>query len=69
MIDRDDDKPAADFEIDTFAYMGSAIGNAFFSGLTFEQLWDCTHLSSNREEFDEAVSATIRLNEIVNKPR
>lgn len=62
-----DDEPnePADFEIDTYAYMGSAIGNAFFSGLSFEQLWECTHLASNREEFDEAVSATIRLNEIV----
>jgi len=54
-----------DFEIDTFAYMGSAIGNAFFSGMTFQQLWECTHLSTCREEFDEAVTATIRLNEIV----
>lgn len=53
------------FEIDTFAYMGSAIGNAFFSGLSFMQLWECAHLSSCREEFDEAVTATIRLNEIV----
>ena len=53
------------FEIDTFSYMGSAIGNAYFSGLSFAQLWECTQLSSCREEFDEAVTATIRLNELV----
>jgi len=37
------------FEIDTYNYVGSAIGNAFFSGLSFQQLWECTHLSTNRE--------------------
>lgn len=54
-------------EITDYNYIGSAIGNAYYSGLTFEQLWSCVVISSTREELDEAVSATIKLNEIVTK--
>jgi len=49
--------------------MGSAIGNAFFSGLSMEQLWTCVALSNNREEFDAAVEAAIQLKELVENER
>lgn len=54
----------ADHEISDFEYIGSTIGNAYFSGLTLEQLWSCVALSSNREELDSAVSLTIKLKEM-----
>jgi hypothetical protein len=53
-----------DFKISDYDYIGSSIGNAFFSGVSFEQLWDCVLLSQTREELDAAVTATIRLNEL-----
>lgn len=53
-----------EIEIADYDYFGSTVGNAYFSGVTFEELWSCVFLSSNREELDEAVSATIRLKEI-----
>jgi len=52
------------FSISDYNYFASSVGNAYFSGISFDQLWDCVFQSSNREEFDAAVSATIRLNEI-----
>jgi len=60
-------KKSEDFKITDYNYIGSAIGNAYYSGLTFDQLWNCVSLSTTREELDEAVSATILLNEIVKK--
>lgn len=54
-----------DFKITDYNYIGSSIGNAFFSGLSFEQLWNCVALSSDREQLDAAVSATITMNEII----
>jgi hypothetical protein len=54
-------------EISDYDYIGSAIGNAYYSGLTFDQLWSCVALSSNREELDSAVSLTIKLNDMVKK--
>jgi hypothetical protein len=54
----------SDFKISDYDYIGSSIGNAFFSGVSFEQLWDCVSLSQTREELDAAVTATIRLNEL-----
>ncbi len=53
-----------DFKISDYDYIGSSIGNAFFSGVSFKQLWDCVLLSQTREELDAAVTATIRLNEL-----
>ena len=47
----------------------SAVGNAFFSGVSFEQLWDCIGVADNREALDAAVTATIDLNEMVDKSR
>lgn len=54
-------------DITDYNYIGSSIGNAYFSGLSFSQLWDCVSESKNREELDVAVSATIRLNEMIRK--
>lgn len=54
-----------DHEITDYNYIGSSIGNAYFSGLSFEQLWNCVALSENREQLDAAVSATIEFNTIV----
>lgn len=53
------------YEITDYNYIGSSIGNAFFSGLSFEQLWNCVALSENREQLDAAVSATITMNELI----
>jgi hypothetical protein len=55
------------YEIEDFAYFGSTLGNAIHSGLTVEQIWSCLVLSQTREQFDEAVSATIRLSEIAHQ--
>lgn len=56
-----------DIDITDYNYIGSSIGNAYFSSLSFSQLWDCVTESKNREELDAAVSATIRLNEMIRK--
>jgi hypothetical protein len=50
--------------ISDYNYIGSSLGNAYFSGLPFEQLFSCVLLSSTREELDAAVSAAIALKEI-----
>lgn len=54
-----------DYPITDWNYIGSSVGNAFFSGLTFEQLWQCVAISENREQLDAAVSATIHLNSMI----
>ena len=53
-------------EITDYNYIGSTIGNAFFSGLSFQELWSCVVLSSTREELDAAVEMTIKLKELQN---
>lgn len=55
------------YKISDYNYIGSAIGNAYFSGVSFTELWDCIAMSSSREELDAAVSATIKLKEIAKK--
>lgn len=54
-----------EFEPSEWDYLLSTICNAYFSDLKFEELIDCVMLSSNKEELDASVSATIRLWEIV----
>ena len=51
-------------DISDYNYIGSAIGNAYFSGVSFDELWSCVMLSQTREELDAAISAQIRLSEI-----
>lgn len=52
------------FEISDYNYIGSSIGNAYFSGLSFDQLWSCVMLSQTREQLDAAIAAQIQLSEI-----
>jgi hypothetical protein len=59
-----DPDPDPDFQITDWNYIMSSVGNAYFSGLNFAETWGCVIQSSNREEFDAAVSATIRLREL-----
>lgn len=49
-------------EINEYNY----VGNTYTIGITSDQLWSCVSLSYTREELDAAVSAQIRLNEILN---
>jgi len=53
-----------EYEITDYNYIGSAIGNAYFSRLSFEELWNCVLLAQTREELDVAISATIKLNKL-----
>ena len=55
------------YQIEDYNYFGSTVGNAYFSGLTLEQLWSCVSLSETREQLDEAVTATIRLNKLIRR--
>lgn len=48
-------------DITDYNYILSSVGNAYCSGLTFEQLWSCVSLSNTREELDAAILATIKL--------
>lgn len=54
-------------EITDYNYITSTIGNAFFSGLSFDELWECVVVSTSREDFDTAVDATIKLKELISK--
>jgi len=63
----DDDKEPADFEITDYNYIGSAVGNAFFSGLKFDMLWECVASSETRETLDAKVSAAISGKEHLDK--
>lgn len=65
-LDEDDREPA-DFEITDYNYIGSAIGNAFFSGVTFCMLWECVEGSESREELDSKVTAAIQGQEALDK--
>ena len=56
-----------DYKITDYNYITSAIGNAYFSGLDFKELWDCVSISNTREELDTAVQATIKLHELIEK--
>jgi len=48
-----------DFEITDYNYIGSAIGNAFFSGVPFCMLWECVSAADTREALDDNVTAAI----------
>jgi hypothetical protein len=54
-------------KITDYNYIGSAIGNAYFSGVSFNELWDCVFMSETPDELDAAISATIRLKELSSK--
>ena len=54
-----------DFDITDYNYIGSSIGNAYFSNVQFGQLWSCVAMAESREQLDSAITATIKLNDIV----
>lgn len=54
-----------DLKITDYDYIGSTLGNAYFSGVSFEDLWFCVANSKTREELDAAVSATIKFQEMM----
>ena len=56
-----------DYEITDWNHILSSVGNAYFSGVSFDQLWQCVQVSENREELDAAVSAQIKLNELISE--
>lgn len=63
----DDDREPADFEITDYNYIGSAIGNAYFSGVPFCMLWECVSASESREQLDAQTSAAISGKEELDK--
>lgn len=48
-----------DFRISEYAYIGSAAGNAFYSGIAFEVFFECMCLANCGQKLDENVSAAI----------
>lgn len=54
-------------EITDFNYILSAVGNAYFSGISFDELWSCVALSTTREELDASVDASIKLKELIER--
>ena len=54
-------------KITDYNYIGSAIGNAYFSGISFNELWSCVTMCDTPDELDAAISATIRLKELSSK--
>jgi hypothetical protein len=55
------------YEITDYNYVLSSVGNAYFSGLTFEELWQCVSISETREQLDASIDATIKLQELTEK--
>jgi hypothetical protein len=54
-----------DYKITDFNYILSSIGNAYFSGLSLQELWTCIEHVATREELDIAVSTSIKMKEIL----
>lgn len=61
----EDDKEPADFEVDPFTWARSSFGNAFFSGVSYRQLWEAVNMSQTPEQLDAAISAIEDLNKLV----
>ena len=57
----------SDPEIKDYDYFTSTLGNAYFSGLTFDEMWNSVLVSETREELDVAVSAAINLKEVIDE--
>lgn len=53
-----------DDQIPPFMYAGSTLGNALYSGLDLKEVFSCVLLATSFEEFDEAVSATIKFRDL-----
>jgi hypothetical protein len=59
MVNYNDCKDIPDWE-----FIMQSIANAYFSGLSFKELWNSVNITENREDFDVAVETAIKLNEI-----
>ena len=56
------------YEITDKNYILSALGNAYHSGLSFEQLWDCVRDAQDKtpKQIDADISAAIQAHEFLN---
>jgi hypothetical protein len=54
-------------EITDYNRILSGVGNAYFSGLSFGELWDAVVLTDNSEDLDVAIDAAIKLKELIEK--
>ena len=52
-------------EIPDWEFITQTVANAYFSGLCFDELWNAVIITDNREDFDVAVDAAIKLNKMV----
>lgn len=59
--------PSPDYEITDYNYIGSAIGNAYFSNVPFCILWECVRDNTTREGLDDSVSAAAAGQELLDK--
>lgn len=59
MVNYKDCKDIPDWE-----FIMQSLANAYFSNLTFEELWNSVVLVDNREDLDVAIETAIKLNEI-----
>lgn len=55
----------SDYKISDRDYILSSIGNAYHSGMSFDQTWECIAFTKTREELDQAVSTQIQLNKLL----
>ncbi len=61
-----------DYEIADIDYILSTVGNAYFSGLTFKEFWQCVSIcleesgKIDRDQLDHVVDSMIKLKEITN---
>lgn len=58
-----------EYFIDDYNYIVSTIGNAFFSGLTFNELWNCIFISNDRENLNTAIETLIKLKEMTKEKK
>lgn len=49
-------------DVDPFKWSGSTIGNAYFSGVSMDQLWLAVSIAKTQHELDAAIDITIKLN-------
>lgn len=61
----DDDVPDIHPEVDPFTWFRSSFGNAYFSGVSYEQMWQAVQMSETPEQLDAAISAIEDLNNMV----
>lgn len=63
--DEDEQEPDIYGDVDPFMWALSSFGNAFFSGVSYQQLWEAVNMSRTPEQLDAAISAIEDLNNIV----